>query len=164
MSFQKFKPHTQAILKHPEQYHHVCEVLSFPFVDEDNVERIMVRRVPGIEVTLEKVPTTWLTPAQAKYKYIHFAKVWGTGYFPVDMLRYDACAPMNFDVVTRDESPYIATLLIGGMAEKLFGPEFTDAFIVAHATVTKPVFWTGARWESFGWHIEPIKTIALKDL
>lgn len=75
--------------------------------------------------------------------YIHTALVTGSGSFPADMLRYDACFPAGEETVLAIGSAY---------------PEIRDTRIplrIAKYSHHKNPdgAWTVDRWASFGWMI-----------
>jgi hypothetical protein len=77
-------------------------------------------------------------------KIIEF-KVEGSGYFPLDMLRYDQAWPAHQDDIhaLTSEARDVATL---GKRQ-----------VLLHSCRTAP---TTARWESFGWRV--LKTLIWK--
>jgi hypothetical protein len=133
-----FKLHEIVLVKHPG-YQHFGEILSRP-TPEDTY---MVRMVPGDPGTLREVPSEQLAvrPEQHSVKYVHYAAVNGHGAFPVDMLRYDHCAPLNFDPETGEFTSF-------GFDER----------IVARASGSRHPGWTTARWASFSWGLRELKT------
>lgn len=70
--------------------------------------------------------------------YTHEATVSGSGEFPFDMLRYDACFP-----ATEAET--------GRMMER----GVRDVRVRAMST-NKHAPWTTPRWESFGWRVTTV--------
>lgn len=130
-------------------YKHFGEVMSFPICDTDP-PAIMVRRVPGHPGTLEELPIDVLsTPMLGRVKYVHYAAVDGSGSFPVDMLRYDSAAPLNFTLGTERGKPVVI---------ESFGFE---QLVVAYASSHKAPNWTVARWSSFNWGLRPLHTETL---
>lgn len=112
----------------------------------------MVRTVPGHPGTLLELPEVQLTPTDARVKWIHYAEVQGplknprSFNFPVDMLRYDYAAPVNFNLETGEIVPNF------GFGEKL---------IVAKGTTTRHPNWTVDRWRSFVWSCKHVTTTPL---
>lgn len=125
------KLYEPVIVQHAE-YSHFGQVLS----RVTPTDTVMVRMVPGYAATLKEMPLSALREADLGQRpmYVHYAAVKGRSSFPIDMLRYDMCAPLNFDPETRE-------------LDTTFG--FSD-FIVARLG---PLFWewTDARWSSFAW-------------
>lgn len=78
--------------------------------------------------------------------YVHYFKVTGTGSFPADMLRYDACYPRRPEDV-----------------DALYGYTEHDALVTVeliHRAPTKRDAEQGPtprRWGSFGWTFESIE-------
>lgn len=64
----------------------------------------------------------------------------GRGYFPIDMLRYDACWPMTQEDVCR--------MTIDGTSRGMKAD--SEPVKVRMASHREP---TAGRWASFGWHI-----------
>ena len=127
------------------------------------VPTIMVRRVPGHPGTLQELPLGIVSELDAprnKWKYVSYAYVSRRGshpfdMFPVDMLRYDCCAPLNFALA--EDSSY------GGVRADL-DPQFGfDRLVVAKVCERKYGRWTERRWESFGWTLEEFDVMAIAD-
>lgn len=74
--------------------------------------------------------------------YFHYVKVTGTGDFPVDMLRYDACYPRT----TED-----ALKILGGYTFA-FGERRTVELV--RVSDSRSNGFTPGRWASFGWRVE----------
>jgi hypothetical protein len=121
------------------EYQHLGEVLSFP----TPTQTVMVRMVPGHPGTLQEMPLGLLRATQAKCKFVHYAKVSGPGAFPIDMLRRDHAAPVNFDPETGE-----LKLTDGG-----------ESRLIATCTGTRVSPWNLERWKSFGWTCEPIQVL-----
>lgn len=161
-------------------YNYFGEVMSFPIPPdrEKAAERaeaegrdaflagivagptVMVRRVPGHPGTLEELPIACLEfdARYAKHKWVHYAQVAGGGQFPVDMLRYDCAAPVNFDLVEKFPG-YIkgepnADMGLAGLVVAKLSP---------HRDPHHPAVWTPERWGSFLWWISALKTERLED-
>lgn len=131
------------MVQHAE-YSHFGEVLS----RVTPTDTVMVRMVPGHPGTLKEMPISALrkvhsTDTFKRPMYIHYAAVMGRHAFPIDMLRYDLCAPLNFDPETKIIDPS-------------FGPVH-DQMVVARLA---PRFWgwTTSRWSSFGWSLIRLDT------
>lgn len=124
----------------------VGEVMSF-VTPEDT---IMVRRIPGHPGTLEELPITQLAIPSRKYRYVHYAVVKGNGSFPVDMLRYDSCVPVNFTL----EEAY------SGMKAKLDPATSApgDDLVVADVSEHRLPRFTKERWRSFLWFVKELRT------
>ena len=75
--------------------------------------------------------------------YHHRYTVSGTGPFPIDMLRYDRSHP-----TTEIGSHLIERTFNGRLGERVY--------IVVERNTEKAWTPTAARWESFGWRVEPI--------
>lgn len=128
-------------------YHYIGQVMSFVTPDQT----VMVRRVPGHSGTLVEQPMSKLRETARKPKYVHYAAVSGRSSFPVDMLRYDDAAPLNFSFVESDSGRVTCEI------DPAFG---FDELIVATVSDTKrwPPAWTPERWRSFMWSIREVKT------
>lgn len=127
-------------------YRYVGEVMSYPLPDN----HIMVR-VPNHPGTLDEVAIDDVSPLDAHHKprWVSYAIVKGTGQFPVDMLRYDSCRPVNF-VLTEQYSGMRAVV----RTEMGYGTDL----IVARCDERAHPRWTPARWSSFLWQIQELKT------
>jgi hypothetical protein len=127
--------------------HFVGQVMSFPYL-EGLTEVVKVRRVPGHPGTLIDVPLRDLSPARGRSKkFVHYAEVRGVGTFPSDMLRYDSCVPVNFEVV-EDEYGRVRAV-----------PDEEGApLLVADVTDSATPSWTTERWRSFLWTVTPLRT------
>lgn len=122
------------------------EAMSFPVPGERGADpTIMVRRVPGDPRTLEEFKLHRVTHYPKRPRYVHYAIVKGTGSFPLDMLRYEFAAPVNFDLIL--EYPYY----------RFSGRDETDLIIAYASPLIRPR-WTNDRWRSFGWELTPLKT------
>lgn len=103
----------------------------------------MVRMVPGHSGTLIETPADKLCATDQRIRWIHYAQVDGRGSFPIDMLRYDFAAPLNFDPVTKEIDPS-------------FG--FTD-LIVCQASGRGHPTWAQGRWNSFLWGLKELPSL-----
>lgn len=123
----------------------IGEVMSFKTPDNT----VMVRTVPGHPGTLVEVSTEFIKGVydQSHGWYVHYASVAGgrNSSFPVDMLRYDDCVPVNF-VVEYNGERHIAKLQ---PENSLVGK--TDSLIVARTSRKRYEPFTVARWSSFLW-------------
>ncbi len=142
------KPHQLMWMEEPG-YRFIGEVMSFPFLRADGKASVMVRRIPGCPGTLEERAVGGLNPVTPRgRRFVHYAKIAGRSEFPLDMLRYDCCAPMNFVINQNPESGflYAAIDLDAGLSD----------LIVGRILETRYGAWTPSRWASFGWSCEPI--------
>jgi hypothetical protein len=143
-----FKPY-QLVTVDAGEYKYVGQIISNPFED-----RVMVRRVPDDPATMEEMTLSSLKPTDRKYKWVSYASVMGKGQFPVDMLRYDMAAPVNFKLV---EDRW------GGLTRpELTTDEYGHELIVATVSETKSRDWTQGRWNSFLWSCKPLKTLRIE--
>ena len=136
----KLKPNMMVSVDHGD-YSHIGEVMSYSTPDGT----AMVRMVPGHPGTLEEMGIECLSLPVAKPHKVHYAQVtcrWARPMaFPVDMLRYDNAAPVNFSI--KDGVPVV---------DPSFG---LVGFWVATTTPrSNPRPWTPQRWRSFGWELE----------
>lgn len=183
----KLKPHQLVVVK-KDGYHYFGEVMSHPIpVDSarpgtgpDNTVvdiamatkegmTVMVRRVPGFPGTLEEMPVS-IIQEQARdarrMNWVHYAQILPPtpatrrpsgslrthlGSFPTDMLRYDFAAPVNFK---------IEPTVTGDQAVVLPGFEGFEGLWIASMSTRRMPSWTPDRWRSFGWTIQPTKTLA----
>lgn len=133
----------------------VGQTISYPFHSNGtDEEHIMVRAVPDHPGTLIDVPVSALGQPCARYKYVQYAVVNSRivlkdrpGYrqcFPMDMLRYDSCTPVNFTIEEHFTGPK-ATLT----------PDCGSDFMVADVTLSPAPHWSVDRWRSFGWDCVP---------
>lgn len=79
---------------------------------------------------------------------IQVFKVKGKGRFPIDMLRYDHCFPLQSD----DAAKIAATF------EHYYSDETVEITLVSY--FGKPNYPTEGRWASFGWtvfHVAPLE-------
>jgi hypothetical protein len=130
--------------------HYVGQVMSRETPDNS----YMVRRVPGHPGTLtevERESLLQLPRTSWRLSHVAYAEVSGRGQFPVDMLRYDACQPVNFDLVRDD----------GLLRTKMREGHEGEALIVAKACRGGYAGWTHARWESFMWRLQETTILPL---
>jgi hypothetical protein len=139
-----YKPYQYVSVKH-EGYSHVGEVISYE-IDNSDDQTVMIRLVPGDPSTIVEVPINCIKPVKGNYKWVHYAVTWGFGQFPIDMLRYDCAAPVNFTF--NDDGEAILN-------------EGEINYIVARCSELKRWTWTYERWRSFMWNIEPLKTLKM---
>lgn len=69
-------------------------------------------------------------------KQLQVFSVEGTGHFPIDMLRYDQCWPMESDDAV--------------MIKRTFRPGHRGPVALALVGLDKP---EEGRWQSFGWQV-----------
>lgn len=157
-----FKPYDLVLVSHPD-YKHAGEVISRPYPSENDHTQflVQVRRVPGDPNTMYEEVVQCLKPLSYKVNFVHYAIVEGRGSFPVDMLRYDFAAPVNFKLEEQSWSGPKAILL--GEANDALPKEWQGRLVIASgAERPKHGAWTAARWNSFMWHINPVATVKYK--
>lgn len=121
----------------------VGEVMSY----ETPEKTVMVRRIPGHPGTLIEVPVLDIEEIKGgTFRYVQYAVVTGRGTFPSDMLRYDSCEPVNFDLVDSFNGP------------KAQLHEGETELIVARPTPFMNAGWTTERWSSFMWSLAHLRT------
>lgn len=161
-----FKPYQLVLVKQPSKfaeqgsYSYVGQLMSYPVPGKlpENDSTIMVRRVPNHPGTLEEHPLTNITaydPSRGKARHISYVACRGFGQFPVDMLRYDHCAPLNFKIVEEFSGP-----------KAVVDPAFDFLFPVVAKVLSRSYAafnWTSARWESFLWRIEELKVESFEE-
>jgi hypothetical protein len=115
----------------------------------------MVRMVPGHPGTLREISAKQLSPTTGRIRWVHYAQIAGPfrdgraprpGSFPIDMLRRDNCAPLNFNIETMEIDP-------------TFG---FDRMVVAKASDRRHALWTHERWQSFLWGVKELRSEELK--
>jgi hypothetical protein len=160
MNPKNLKPYVVCVAQR-DGYRHAVELMSFPIpgaaLSRDAAPAdatIMARRVPGHPGTLEELPTDILESTSVKHKWVHYAKVRGTGQFPVDMLRYDFAAPVNFVIGKNWTGPR------AGAIDPSFG---FDGLVIAQCTPNRNPTWTPARWASFLWRIDELTSQSISD-
>lgn len=131
-------------------FRHYGQILSRP----TPTDTYMVRMVPGHPGTLKEMPLARLQPPQAgiKIRWVHYAMIDGRGSFPVDMLRYDYAAPVNFELIEDDDRLQVKI-------DPTFG---SKDMIIARASHERLPRWTDARWNSFLWGVRTMHTEELK--
>lgn len=142
----QLKPYMLMIVK-CDGYSYCGELMSFPTPQNT----IMVRRVPGHPGTLDELNVSQLTKPTDKFHWVHYASVKPRLHprlsFPIDMLRYDFAAPVNFN-------PEIG---------KIDPSHGQDDLLIATVSVRSHPRWTDGRWQSFGWEIESVKSERIKE-
>jgi hypothetical protein len=127
------------------------QLISYPTPEET----IMVRRVPDDPSTMVEMPLSAIElvsfPRLYRPHWVQYAKVSGRFDFPVDMLRYDSCVPVNFTLEESERGQVITQVTDGG-------PDL----IVAKATSTRQDGFTYARWASFSWTAQGLKTLKIE--
>lgn len=119
----------------------IGQLASFPTHDQT----IMVRLVPGDPNSLSEVPLKAILRPASSFKWVHYAEVYGKFGFPVDMLRYDSCYPVNFTIAPD-----------GSTSPKEGWPE--GRLIVAASSTTRSRSpFTKERWQSFSWLCDTIR-------
>lgn len=148
----KIKIYDLVVVSH-EDYSHLGQIISKPLALVDRPATVMVRMVPDDPTTMEEVEISRLRAPNGKSKWVHYAKVFGPErrVFPVDMLRYDFAAPVNFSID------------INGYAHLDEEQDYGTDLIIANCTEHKATFWTDARWASFGWGISYLKTLKIEN-
>lgn len=129
----------------------VIQTISRPYKQEAHgLEKfgdwIKVRMVPGDPTTLHELPIDQLKgPAwgQDKKMFLHWATVFGFGYFPIDMLRYDRCQVEDWKL---------------GL-DRRFTVE--ERFRVVQISGDKKPQWHPDRWMSFQWALQPIPVVGM---
>lgn len=115
----------------------------------------MVRRVPGNPGTLIEVQESALEPVSGRAPtHVAYAEVRGKGQFPVDMLRYDACAPATFTLVEDEDTVRVSML-------KALRDAGDTRLVVAQACDARGATWATERWESFGWRLRPLRVLPI---
>lgn len=132
------------VIVQQDGFEHYGEVLS----RVTPTSTVMVRTVPGHPGTLQEMHIGKLK-ACARVKYVHYAQVIGRGSFPIDMLRRECAAPLNFDLDTLKTNPS-------------FG--FAEHLIIAKASDYRSIYWNTDRWLSFGWELRHVGTEKLAKL
>lgn len=138
-------------------YRFIGELMGFPLPPTPAFQSgsIMVRRVPGHPGTLDEIALDNIEgEPNKKPRFVHYATVKGSGQFPVDMLRYDSCAPVNFKLEFDSWGKRTRAVLTD--------PKLCDELIVADVSSDRRPHWTSARWSSFLWGIKELKTEALQ--
>lgn len=147
----KFKPYQVVIAKRVVgnfEFEAYGEVMSM----RTPAGTYMVRLVPGLPGSLAEIHEDKMRSTSEHVQYIHYATVGGSGSFPLDMLRYDFCQPVNFRV--EENERYRLKAIVTFQVEE-------DALVVAAASSKRYPQWTVARWSSFLWGIRELKTLGL---
>lgn len=165
----QYKPNQLVWVKQPgyaEQgsYSYIGEVMSYVIPDTTRDARlaqptIMVRRVPGHPGTLEEMPVSQLSALHGttRYRFVEYVTVLkGVGEWPVDMLRYDNCAPVNFKFKANRWGVFCVPEI-----DPSFG--FEDTIVAKVCRTRTGATWTPERWKSFLYHIRGLKVIPLDD-
>lgn len=139
----ELKPYDLVLVKR-DAYSHIGQVISRPME-----KTIMVRLVPDDPTTIVELPLSCLQRTLYKYKWVQYAEVRGSFCFPIDMLRYDKAAPVNFYI---DDD--------GAMLKDECSED--KAFIIGRAVTRKSQEWTVARWSSFCWSLKELRTLKLE--
>lgn len=148
-------------------YQFIGEVMSFPIPNGVEPETVMVRRAPGHPGTLIEVPVSALSAVEkGRTKFIHYAAVADSPrraeredpMFPVDMLRYDCAAPVNFEVRADDYHGTVATVADEQFG---FGKERVIACVSAHRDPDRA--FCKERWGSFLRSIRVIKSETIEE-
>lgn len=127
-------------------YAFIGEVMSFETPDHT----AMIRRVPGHPCTLVELPVNGLsTVEKSRAKFVHYAAVSSREdredrMFPVDMLRYDCAAPVNFEIKADEFHGTVATVADPSFG---FGTERVIACVSQHRDPERA--FCKARWSSF---------------
>ena len=144
----ELKVHDIVVVNH-EDYRHCGEVISRPIGNGG----IMVRMVPGDPDTMQEVSVASLSVLNEKPNWVHYAEVSGNFGFPIDMLRYDFAAPVNFTFTGDDRHTTV------------YKPEnavWGERLVIAAASLYKQPRWTIDRWRSFCWGIKPLNDVKLE--
>jgi hypothetical protein len=166
LDVKKVIPYTLVLceLRDKIGYAYYGEAMSYPFPEPGSGDDLFVnvRRVPGHPGTLEKVALDRIQIPFHKLKYVHYAQVFGIGQFPVDMLRYDMAAPVNFTPVERgilERDPELEKQGIKRVLGVKVDPSFgLPGLWIAATTPTGVQPWCTERWRSFLWSVKHIKT------
>ncbi len=148
MTNKEFKPY-QLVLVQEDGYNYIGQVISR--ITPENT--YMVRRVPGDPSTMEEFHSSKLKTIDQDRKWVQYATVAGLMGFPIDMLRYDYCVPVNFKLEEDRWGSKTKPIIINDDKE----------LIVARATRRKNDEWTKGRWSSFLWGIKELKTLPIEE-
>lgn len=147
-----FKPHDLVHVTLPPfeggARRYVGEVMSYELPEGT----IMVRTAPGYPGTLVELPVTHLDLCSWRHAYVIVAEVSGRGAFPVDMLRYDDCVPLNFELVSDGYSE--RAVLIPGLGDKLL--------VARCVEFASGQGFTAARWDSFLWSVKAVNVETIR--
>jgi hypothetical protein len=146
---RELKPYQLVLVKRTDEWTHVGQIISRPTPEGT----VMVRMVPDDPATMMEWPITNIAQTDLKWRWVSYAEVHGKSYFPVDMLRYDFCTPVNFRLEKRKGTLSILEPVLNDGENKL---------IVATCSMYKGGGdWHGARWASFGWTLNRLQTIKI---
>lgn len=138
-------------------YAFIGEVMSYPTPEGT----AMVRCVPGFPGTLKEFPLDVLANDGRKPStmMVHYAVVAGPGrFFPMDMLRYDCAAPVNFHINEDGSVEMIPEFheFTMGFRRDLYGID--PLIIAACRPKADRHVWTPERWQSFLWSIQRLSS------
>lgn len=141
-----WKPYDMAKWKTPNSIRQrVVQLIQYPTDGQ-----VGVRMVPWDVDQVVSVKLSDLTKVNKRgeyqYRYLHVAEVWGRGYFPEDMLRYD-CAFL-WDWTKNEQDDWRLT-----QDEKIRIYSVRDM---------KKEPWTHGRWQSFSFYCKHINTIDIR--
>lgn len=154
----KLQPYQLATVRDPARWYNeafVGELMSFKTPENT----IMVRTVPGHPGTLIEVHIDCIKNVRTLDKnnswFVHYAIVAGgrNANFPVDMLRYDQCVPVNFKIFYNGERHVAA---VDQPENSLVGQN--GDLLVAQVSQKRYEPFTVARWSSFLWGCKHIVT------
>lgn len=163
---KEFKPHSIVVVQQ-EGYKHYGEIAS-PRVAAALQDNGIVKpayynvlRVPGERATVEEVPERRIEmPSTVRRSFrVHYAAVSSRfarrphAGFPVDMLRYDFAAPLNFHLVDDQVTGGVTCVLDKGFEE--WGADL----VIASCTQRVNGAWTADRWDSFMWSVQPLRSV-----
>lgn len=145
------------------------QVISQPWDDDQGNRIAKVRLVPDDPSTMIETSQFVTEPKADWPKWVQYAEVYGVGSFPVDMLRYDSCVPINFQIHEAELSwrgcpEIIHKSLDGEHTLWVYDGDNGDRnrLIVGRAVRTKSQPWTTRRWSSFLWGLKPLSTLKIK--
>ncbi len=145
----EFQPY-QLVIVSSEHGQYVGESMSYGTTEDT----LMVRRVPGHPGTLNELPLAQLRRISErdskKFRWVHYATVKGVGQFPVDMLRYDWAAPVNFALLDGRHG--------WGTVAEIDPTHGLEGYWIARFSDRRDPQWTSARWSSFLWGVKHQKT------
>lgn len=169
---RSFQPYQQVYVNVRDElgYQFYGEVMSYPFaptadskplIHHAGEQLVKVRRVINDATTMVELPVDILVGLAAadRLRYVHYALVRGVGSFPVDMLRYDSAAPVDFEL--DPEYPY-TRLLAGDDRDVRLLLKRGPGLLIARATKTRRPEWCTERWHSFLWHLDEVKTVTVE--
>ena len=152
---REFKPHDILSLRVKlggSDWVTYVEAISYPF-GEGKDEEINVRMIPGDPCSMKTVSTADLVRhvEPPKSLWVQFGEVRGSGQFPWDMLRYDRCWPVNFDLSFDDHG----RCSIEMKSHLDLEDDGRNRLFIARVADTKKAAstWTYGRWGSFLWSV-----------